>query len=62
MQRITILREIKVTYSDGTVISTNMAAHLTDQQMLNYFSIGRPVNIGNVTDNMQTIVAAEIII
>ena len=57
-----MLRTIKVTYSNGTVITTNMAAHLTDEEMLNYFKVGRTFNIGNVSDNLQTVVSAEIII
>lgn len=35
------LRGIKVTYANGDEISTNMAAHLTDAEMLDYFKIGK---------------------
>jgi hypothetical protein len=55
------LRAIKVTYSDGTEISTNMAANLTDDQMLDYFKVGAWFNLGSVTDNMQQVVKAEIL-
>ena len=55
------LRSIKVTYSDATEITTSMAAHLTDNEMLNYFKPGKWFNIGNVTDNMQQVVKAEIL-
>lgn len=41
------LREVEVTYSDGTVIGTSMAAHLTDDDIRNYFKVGRSFNIGN---------------
>lgn len=55
------LRAIKVTYSNGDVVSTSMAAGLTDQEMLDYFSIGKWFNIGNTTDNMQQVVKREIL-
>ena len=60
------LRGIKVTYADGSVISTSMAAHLTDAEMLNYFRVGAKFNLGynSITgeeDNMQTVVKAEIL-
>lgn len=57
----TQLRAITVEYSDGTVITTDMAAHLTDNEMLTYFAVGRWFNIGNVHDNMQQVVSATII-
>lgn len=55
------LRAVKVLYSDGTEICTNMAAHLTDEDMLNYFAPGKWFNIGNVEDNMQQVVKTEIL-
>ena len=55
------LRAIKVTYSNGTVISTSMAANLTDKQMLDYFKVGKWFNIGTCDDNMQTVIKAEIV-
>lgn len=55
------MRAIKVTYSNGDVISTSMAAHLTDRDMLEYFSIGKWFNIGSVTDNMQQVTNREIL-
>lgn len=55
------LRSIKVTYSDGSVIDTNMAAHLTDAQMLDYFKVGKRFNLGNgPEDKIATVVSAEI--
>lgn len=41
------LREVAVTYSDGTTITTSMAAHLTDADIKNYFRVGREFNIGS---------------
>jgi hypothetical protein len=55
------LRAIKITYSDGNIICTSMAAHLTDSEMLNYFAIGKWFNIGSNADNMQQVVKTEIL-
>ena len=37
------LRAIKVTYSDGNIIYTSMAAHLTNEEMLNCHDIVREI-------------------
>jgi len=55
------LRAVRVTYSDGSVIATNMAAHLTDKEMSDYFKVGKWFNIGAVTDNMQQVTNFEIL-
>lgn len=55
------LRTIKVKYSDGSIIRTSMATNLTDEEMLSYFAIGKWFNIGNVEDNMQQVIEAEIL-
>lgn len=55
------LRAIKVTYSDGTVITTSMAANLTDKQMLDYFRPGKVFNLGSLNDNLQYVVSREIL-
>ena len=55
-----MLRSAKITYSDGTVINTSLAANLTDKEIRDYFKIGRQLNIGNgPNDNLQTIVKCE---
>jgi hypothetical protein len=41
------LREVAVTYSDGTTITTSMAAHLSDADIKNYFRIGQEFNLGS---------------
>lgn len=41
------LREVAVTYEDGTTITTSMAAHLSDADIKNYFRAGREFNIGS---------------
>ena len=55
------LRAIKVTYSNGDVVRTSMAANLTDEEMLDYFRVGKVFNIGSVKDNLQKVVKAELI-
>jgi len=58
---MTSLRAIKVTYSNGDVVRTSMAAHLTDEEMLSYFKVGKWFNVGSVSDNMQQVTKAEIL-
>ena len=59
------LRAIKVTYSNGQTISTSMAAHLADDEMLNYFKVGTWFNLGSdidsIEDNMQQVTQTEIL-
>lgn len=57
------MRSAKVTYSDGTVINTSLAANLTDKEIHDYFKVGRAFNLGGrkdpTEDNMQTVVSCE---
>lgn len=55
MTASTALRSVEVTYSDGTVIPTSMASNLTDEQIHEYFNVGKQFNIGSLTDNVQTV-------
>ncbi len=55
------LRAIRVLYSDGQMLATSMAAHLTDKEMLDYFEIGKEFNLGSVKDNLQKVVKREIL-
>ena len=55
------LRAVRVTYSNGEVIDTSMAHGLTNAQINEYFAPGKVFNIGNVTDNLQTVVKCEIL-
>jgi hypothetical protein len=55
------LRAVKVHFANGDTISTSMAAHLTDEQIRDYYRIGSVFNIGNVTDNMQKVTKLEIL-
>ena len=49
------LRSVDVTYSNGETISTSMAAGLTDEEIKEYFAVGRWFNIGVLEDNMQRV-------
>lgn len=55
------LKGVEVTYEDGTVIPTSIAANLSDEDIHNYFKVGRMFNIGNVEDNMQAVKSVNII-
>lgn len=56
------LRGVEVTYSNGDVIPTSMAGHLTDDDIRNYFRIGRTFNIGmGANDNLQKVVDVKIL-
>lgn len=57
------LRSVKVTYSNGDVITTSMAANLTDQQIKDYFKIGKSFNVGNGRggDKMSTVKKVDIV-
>lgn len=41
------LRSVKITYSDGTVINTNMSAKMTDSDIRDYYKIGKTFNVGS---------------
>jgi len=40
------LREVKVTYENGTIIETCMAKNITDEEIKDYFKIGKVFNLG----------------
>lgn len=55
-EKRTKLRSVTVKYADGTVINTSMAAHLTDEDIRNYFKIGSLFNVGSYpNDNLQPV-------
>lgn len=55
------LRAARVTYDTGEVINANMAAHLTDQEITDYFTPGRAFNLGHgLRDRMARVVRCEI--
>ena len=40
-------RKVKVTYDNGSVVTTSMAANLSDEQIKAHFKIGKEFNLGN---------------
>ena len=55
-------RSVKVTYSDGTFITTSLNPNITDSEIKDYFKIGRTANIGNADkDKIVTIKNVEIL-
>jgi len=56
------LRSVEVTYSTGDIIATSMAAHLTDDDIFQYFRIGKVFNIGNgVNDKLARVTNVKIL-
>lgn len=58
------LRTVKVTYSNGDSVTTDMAAGLSDEQIHDYFAVGKRFNLGNPAtggDNVQTVTDVEIL-
>lgn len=56
------LRSVKVTYDNGDVVHTNMAADLTDDEIRDYFKIGKTFNIGDgPNDKMVKVKDVEIL-
>ena len=56
------MRTVKVTFSNDDSITTDMNPRLTDQEIRDYYKIGRSFNIGNGGhDNMQTVSKVEIL-
>ncbi len=57
------LRSVRVTYENGDVMATSMAAGLTDAEMLDYYKPGSVFNVGRgPDDNMQTVAKVEILV
>jgi argininosuccinate synthase len=55
------LREVEITFSDGSKLETNMAAHLTDDEIKDYYKIGSSFNIGTVEDKMVKVKSVKIL-
>lgn len=52
---MTNLRCVEIHFSNGDIITTSMNANLTDEEIKNYFRIGRQFNIGSISDNLATV-------
>lgn len=56
------MKTVKVTFSNNDSIITDMNPRLTDQEIKDYYKIGRPFNIGSgENDNIQTVYKVEIL-
>jgi len=56
------LREVKVTFAEGNTINTNMAKGITDDEIRDYYAIGKQFNVGaGENDNMQAVTKVEIL-
>jgi len=55
------LRNVKVIFENGSTINTSMAARLTDEEIKEYYKIGKVFNIGSVEDNLQKVIKVEIL-
>jgi len=55
------LRSVKVHFNDGNHLVTNMAAGLSDEEIRNYYAIGRSFNLGIVENNMAQVTKVVIL-
>lgn len=55
------LRSVKVTFDDGSTIVTDMAAGLSDKEILDYYAKGRQFNIGDTDDKIAAVSDVEIL-
>lgn len=55
------LRCVKVTFSDGDTITTDMHGALTDDEIRSYYKIGRVFNLGCVEDRLVKVTDVEIL-
>lgn len=54
-------RVVVVTYESGDIISTQVGDGITDEEIYEYFKIGKIFNIGRVTDRLSAVKKVEII-
>ncbi len=54
------LRNVTVEYDNGETINTDMAAHLTDDEIKDYYAVGKEFNLGSDTDRMAKVKAVTI--
>ena len=55
------LRYVRVTYSNNEVIETSVNGKLTDEEIKQYFKIGKQFNIGLCDDKLVNVVKVEIL-
>jgi hypothetical protein len=54
-------RVVVVTYESGDIIPTQVAEGITDEEIYEYFQIGRVFNVGCVTDRLSAIKKVKIL-
>lgn len=54
-------REVRVTFDNGDVIETSMNPKLTDDDINEYYKIGKQFNIGRIDDKMAKVKKVEIL-
>src|SRR5574343_1942320 len=52
MQNNNILRSVRVTFDNGDVITTDMAASLSDADIKSYYAIGKVFNLGSADKDL----------
>jgi hypothetical protein len=55
------LREVEITFSDGSKLNTSMGANVTDEQIKDYYKVGSSFNIGTVEDKMVKVKSIKIL-
>lgn len=56
------LRHVRITYDDGNVVDTNMAAGVTDEEIKSYYAVGKEFNVGSGEhDKMAKVAKVEIL-
>ncbi len=56
------LRSVQVSFSNGDTITTSMAAHLSDEDIRNYYAVGKVFNLGKGDkDNKQKVTKVDIL-
>lgn len=54
-------RHVKIIYSNNETRTITMSAHLHDDEIFDYFEIGKLFNIGHINDNVQSVEKVEIL-
>lgn len=62
MGQLKPLRVVKVTFSDGDTITTEMNSELSDNEIRSYYKIGRVFNLGCVNDRLVKVTNVDIIV
>jgi len=55
------LRSVKVYFDNGDTINTSMASTLSNEQIREYYKIGKYFNLGNVNDLMAKVIKVDIL-